>query len=57
MTFVRIERPVPDFDARKRAFDSDPAGRERSGVRNYKILRPIEKPNFVMIDVEFATTG
>jgi hypothetical protein len=50
---VRIEHPVGDFEAWKEAFDSDPVGRQRSGVRRYRILRPRDDPKFVMIDLEF----
>ena len=41
----------------KRAFDSDPVGREKSGVRRYRVLRPIDDANYVMIDLEFDTAG
>jgi hypothetical protein len=57
MAILRIEHPVPDYDAWKRAFDGDPVGRERSGVRRYRVSRPIEDPNYVMIDLEFDTVG
>jgi hypothetical protein len=50
---LRIEHPVPSYDGWKAAFDSDPVGRERSGVRSYQILRSLEDPNYVMIDLEF----
>jgi hypothetical protein len=40
MYILRIEHPVPDYDTWKASFDSDPIGRERSGVRRYRILRP-----------------
>ena len=53
MFIVQIEHPVPNFDAWKQAFDSDPVGRERSGVRRYQVLRPIDNPNYVMIDLDF----
>jgi hypothetical protein len=53
MPILRIEHAVPDFANWKQAFDSDPVGRERSGVRRYQILRSIDDPNFVMIDLEF----
>ncbi len=53
MYILRIEHSVPDYDAWKEAFDSDPIGRERSGVRRYRILRPTDDPNYVMIDLEF----
>lgn len=55
MVILRIEHPVPDFNGWKAAFDSDPVGRARSGVRRYQILRPVDDPNFVMIDLEFDT--
>ena len=55
MYMLRIEHPVPSFDGWKQAFDSDPAGREKSGVRRYQISRAIDDPNYVMIDLEFDT--
>jgi hypothetical protein len=53
MTTLRIEHPVPSFDGWKRAFDSDPMRREASGVRGYRILRPVDDPLFVTVDLEF----
>ncbi len=53
MITLHIEHPVRDFDAWKSAFDSDPAGRDRSGVRRYVISRPVDQPRYVMIDLEF----
>jgi hypothetical protein len=50
---LRIEHSVPDYDAWKQMFDSDPAGREAMGVRRYRILRATGDPNQVMIDLEF----
>ena len=53
MPIVRIEHAVRDFDAWKRAFDSDPVGREQGGVRRYRVLRSTDDPNYVMVDLEF----
>jgi len=39
----------------KRAFDGDPADRKGSGVKRYHVLRPVDDPNYVMIDLEFET--
>lgn len=52
-TTLRIEHPVGNYDSWKRAFDSDPIGRQKSGVRRYRILRPIDDPNYVIVDLEF----
>jgi hypothetical protein len=57
MTVLRIEHPVPNYEAWKVAFDADPVGREKSGVRRYRILRAMDDPNYVMIDLEFDTEG
>jgi ribosomal protein L35AE/L33A len=50
---LHIEHIVPDFDNWKRAFDSDPVNRKKMGVRNYRILRPVDNPNYVIIDLDF----
>jgi hypothetical protein len=56
VAILRIEHPVPDFDAWKAAFDSDPVGREQGGVRRYLVLRPVDDPNFVLVDLEFDSS-
>ena len=56
MTILHIEHPIRDFDTWKKAFESDPVGRERLGVRRYQILRPIDDPNYVMIDLDFDSS-
>jgi hypothetical protein len=53
MYLLRIEHAVPDFEKWKKTFDSDPIGRKRSGVRRHRVLRAIDDPNEVMIDLEF----
>jgi hypothetical protein len=53
MTTLHIEHGVRSFDAWKESFDRDPIGRKRSGVRRYQVLRPIDDPNYVSIDLEF----
>jgi hypothetical protein len=52
-SILRIEHAVGDFGAWKRAFDGDPLGRKKSGVRRYRVLRPADNPGYVMIDLEF----
>ena len=53
MPILRIEHAVPDFNGWKRAFDDDPVDRKGSGVRRYHVLRSVDDPNYVMIDLEF----
>ena len=57
MIVLHIEHPIRDFAAWKAAFDRDPIDRERSGVRRYHILRPLDDPNYIMIDLEFDNAG
>ena len=56
MHILRVEHSVIDFDVLKQAFDSDPLGREQSGVRRYRVLRGADDPNYVMIDLEFDSS-
>lgn len=53
MIHLHIEHGVGNYDAWKTAFDSDPVGRQKSGVRRYRILRPVDNPSTVIIDLEF----
>ena len=53
MPVLRIEHAVPSFDGWKKAFDSDPVNRKKSGVRRYRIFRPADDSNYVIIDMEF----
>lgn len=55
MVILHIEHPVKSFDTWKQAFERDPAGRQRSGVRRYQISRPLDDPNYVMIDLDFES--
>jgi hypothetical protein len=53
MTILQIEHNISDFDAWKKAFDSDPINRKKSGVVRYSILQPVDNPKYIMIDLEF----
>jgi hypothetical protein len=53
MIVLRIEHPVTDFAAWRAAFDRDPIGRARGGVRAYRIQRPLGDDRRVLIDLEF----
>jgi hypothetical protein len=53
MIVLQIEHKVPNFDGWKKAFENDPIDRKKSGVRHYNISRPVDDPNYVIIDLEF----
>ena len=53
MYILQIEHPVPDFDSWKRAFGSDPVHRERSGVRRYRVMRPVDDARYAIVELEF----
>jgi hypothetical protein len=53
MYTLKIEHPIRDFDTWKAAFGRDPVGRQRSGVRRYRVCRPIDDPHYVYIDLDF----
>ena len=57
MHVLRIEHDVPDFDAWKNVFDSDPLGREKSGVSGHRVLRTSGDQDRVFIDLEFTDVG
>jgi ribosomal protein L35AE/L33A len=54
---LHIEHSVPDYENWKRAFDSDPVNRKAMGVRNYRILRSVDDPNHVIIELDFDTAS
>ena len=53
MYTVRIEHPVADFARWKKTFDADPAHREQSGVRRYRVCRATDDLQFVIVDLDF----
>jgi hypothetical protein len=57
MPTLQIEHAVRNFDDWKRAFDSDPVGRERGGVRAYRVQRPVDDSAYVIVELEFNSTS
>lgn len=57
MSMIVIQHPVADFDAWKKAFDSDPVGRARNGVTGHAIFRPDDDLNYVVLNLEFSSLG
>ena len=48
---------VSDYGAWKKVFDSDPLGREASGVRRLSIERPVDDEHQVIGELEFDSRG
>jgi hypothetical protein len=48
---------VSDYGAWKKIFDSDPLGREASGVRRLSIERPLDDEHTVIGELEFDSLG
>ncbi|WCI09136.1 hypothetical protein PJ267_04555 [Arthrobacter sp. OVS8] len=55
MITLQIEHRVRDFGMWRRAFDSDPLNRAASGVRSYRISRPLDQEDYVMLEMDFDT--
>jgi hypothetical protein len=53
MTTLRIEHAITDYQLWKKAFDRFAAARENAGVRGTAIRRPVDDPNYLMLDLEF----
>ena len=48
---------VADYGEWKKVFDSDPLGREASGVRRLSIERPLDDEHTVIGELEFDSLG
>ena len=57
MSMLVIQHPVTDFQAWKKAFDSDPVGRAKNGVTRHAIYRPADDPKYVVVNLEFSSRG
>lgn len=57
MYTLQIQHQIPSYEGWKAAFDSDPVDRKGSGVRRCRILRPIDNPDDVMIELDFETSA
>ena len=55
MTTLRIEHPVSDFELWSSAFQRFEEVRRSAGVRSQRVQRPIDDPNYVVLDLDFDT--
>jgi hypothetical protein len=55
MYVINFWHTVADYPAWKRMFDSDPLGREASGVRAHTLTRPVDDEQTIVGQLEFDT--
>jgi hypothetical protein len=56
MPTLRIEHRITDFETWSAAFNRFADARLQAGVRAHRVQRPIDDPNYVLVDLEFGTT-
>ena len=53
MPTLQLEHRIRDFAMWKAAFDRDPLDRRALGVRRHRVFRPLDDPNYVVVELEF----
>jgi hypothetical protein len=53
MIVLQVEHNVSSYEGWKKAFDSDPLNRKKSGVKRYQVYQSVEDPKYVVIDLYF----
>ncbi|KQN86120.1 hypothetical protein [Arthrobacter sp. Leaf69] len=55
MYTLQIEHEIKDFGMWKASFDSDPVNRVASGVTAHRVSRPVDDPNYVVVELDFES--
>jgi hypothetical protein len=55
MTTLHIEHAITDYGTWKAAFDRFAPARTQAGVRAHRILRPVDDPAYVVVDLDFGS--
>lgn len=56
MPTLHIQHAISDFDTWASAFNRFAEARSHAGVRAQRVRRPVDDPNYVVIDLEFDST-
>jgi hypothetical protein len=56
MTTLHLEHAISDYPTWKAAFDRFAEAREKAGVRQHRIQRPIDDDNYIVVDLVFDAT-
>jgi hypothetical protein len=54
---LHIQHPITDLDTWTSAFNRFAEARRKAGVRAQRVQRPMDNPRFVVIDLDFDSTG
>lgn len=57
MATLHIEHPVTDFSAWSTAFARFADARRQAGVREQRSYRPVDDPEYVLVDLDFDTVA
>jgi hypothetical protein len=55
MFILHIEHPITDFETWAAAFNRFSDARHEAGVRSHRVLRPVDDPYYVVVELEFDT--
>jgi hypothetical protein len=55
MATLHIEHPITDFGIWNAAFARFAEARSRAGVRAQRVLRPVDDPEYVVVNLDFDT--
>ena len=56
MQTLHIQHPITDFATWASAFERFGDVRRQAGVRSQRVRRPVDDPNYVVIDLDFDST-
>ncbi len=56
MPTLHIRHPITDYETWASAFDRFADARREAGVRTPRVRRPVDDPNYVVIDLDFDST-
>jgi hypothetical protein len=55
MPTLHIQHVISDFKVWKEAFERFDGARQQAGVRSHQVRRPVDDPQYVVIDLDFDT--
>ena len=55
MATLHIEHRISDFEVWQQAFNRFAGHRQQAGVRSHQVRRPVDDPQYVVIDLDFDT--